>query len=89
MAKNKGMWDSDYVHGAYDVMCDTCGFKYKNFQVRLDWQNLLVCEKCYDPKPPEYDHPYTYPATEGKTPDDAENIDTYEYEDKDYFNTIH
>lgn len=33
----------EYRHGRWNVLCDRCGFKYKNNQLRLEWTGLRVC----------------------------------------------
>jgi protein-arginine kinase activator protein McsA len=38
----------------YNVICQRCGFEYKNFQVRKEPRTeLIVCEPCYDPAHPQ------------------------------------
>ena len=36
----------------YNVLCDRCGWKFKNTEVRKDWQNYYVCKTCYEPRHP-------------------------------------
>jgi hypothetical protein len=43
-----------YVPGGYNVICPRCGFKYKNTDVQLEWDKLLVCRKhCWEPRQPQ------------------------------------
>jgi len=35
--------------------CDRCGFVYKYLELRKEWNNLRVCEECYEPKHPQLD----------------------------------
>jgi hypothetical protein len=45
-----------YVQGGWNVICDSCGFKKKNHQVRKRWDGLIVCaDTCW-----ETDHPQKY-----------------------------
>lgn len=45
-----------YINGAWNVICDSCGFKKKNFEVRKRWDGLIVCaDTCW-----ETDHPQKY-----------------------------
>jgi NAD-dependent SIR2 family protein deacetylase len=38
----------------YNVICQRCGFQYKNFQLRKEPRTeLMVCEYCYDPAHPQ------------------------------------
>lgn len=42
-----------YEPGRWNVICDRCGFKMKNTQLRLEWTGLRVCRKCWEPKHPQ------------------------------------
>ena len=39
--------------GAYNVICDRCGFKFKNTECKMEWDNLFVCKKCWEPRQPQ------------------------------------
>lgn len=39
-----------FVPGDYNVICDECGFKFKKSQTRMRWDNMLVCEKDWEPR---------------------------------------
>lgn len=39
--------------GLWNVICDRCGFKYKNNEVRKTWDNLIVCEPCFETRHPQ------------------------------------
>lgn len=41
--------------GAWNVICDVCGFRFKSDQVRTRWDGLVVCHHDY-----ERDHPQKY-----------------------------
>lgn len=43
-----------YQLGAANYICDRCGQKFK--ELRREWQGLMVCKNCYDPR-----HPVTMP----------------------------
>lgn len=48
------MGQSDYyLHGGWNVICDRCGFKYKNTQIRETWDGLRVCKKCFEHRQPQ------------------------------------
>lgn len=48
------MGRADFVkHGDYNVICDLCGFKYKASMCRKTWNNLYVCNPCWDPRHPQ------------------------------------
>lgn len=36
--------------GDYYVLCDRCGLKFHAKDTRLQWDNLLVCNKCWEPR---------------------------------------
>lgn len=38
---------------SYKVICQRCGFEYKNWQLQKEWTDLMVCEYCYDPRHPQ------------------------------------
>lgn len=35
------------------VICDRCGFKFKSYQLREDWQGLRVCSSCFETRHPQ------------------------------------
>jgi len=39
--------------GAWNVICDRCGFKFKSDKCRIEWDNLFVCKKCYEERHPQ------------------------------------
>ncbi len=39
--------------GKWLVVCDRCGFKMKNTDLRLEFTGLRVCSKCHDPRHPQ------------------------------------
>ena len=39
--------------GKWWVQCDRCGFKYKNDQVKKEWNGLIVCEPCFETRHPQ------------------------------------
>lgn len=43
-----------YIRGDYNVICDRCGFKKKRSEVKLEWDNLLVCsDTCWEARQPQ------------------------------------
>ena len=43
-----------YASGKYAIaICDRCGFRYKNTQLRKEWTGFRVCSECYEPKEPQ------------------------------------
>lgn len=44
-----------FASGQYNVICDVCGFKFKNTQMLKRWDGLMVCHADY-----ETDHPQKY-----------------------------
>ncbi len=44
-----------YKSGSWNTICDRCGFKFKNDELRKDWAGLMVCDKDF-----ELDHPQKY-----------------------------
>jgi hypothetical protein len=39
--------------GDYNVICDSCGRKFKASTMRKSWTGLLVCADDYEPKHPQ------------------------------------
>jgi hypothetical protein len=42
-----------YASGKFNVLCDYCGFKYKNTEVRHTWDGFYACRKCWEPRQPQ------------------------------------
>ena len=42
-----------YKHGDFNAICDVCGFKYKGSELRKRWDGLMVCDKDWEPRPPQ------------------------------------
>lgn len=42
-----------YVPGDHKVLCDLCGLTYMRSETKLQWNNLLACSECFDPKHPQ------------------------------------
>jgi hypothetical protein len=48
------MGQSDYyAAGKWNADCDRCGFKYKNTELRLTWDGLYCCKKCFEIRQPQ------------------------------------
>lgn len=48
------MGRSDYFsHGAWNMICDICGRKYKSFELRKQWDGLMVCAQDYSSRHPQ------------------------------------
>ncbi len=45
-----------YKKGTWNVICDTCGQKFKRDQCKKQWDGIIACNSCYDSK-----HPYLEP----------------------------
>jgi hypothetical protein len=41
------------ILGAWNAICDRCGAKFKNFQLRRTWNHLWCCVKCWEPRQPQ------------------------------------
>lgn len=41
------------ILGLWNVICDRCGFKCKSNEVRKTWDNLIVCEPCFETRHPQ------------------------------------
>jgi len=38
--------------GAWNAICDVCGFKFKNIDLRKRWDGLMVCRDDWEPRHP-------------------------------------
>lgn len=34
----------------WNVICDVCGWKYKNWELKKRWDNLMVCKFDWEPR---------------------------------------
>ena len=51
------MTNANYLDkGNYNVICDRCGQKNKRDNCQKEWNGLLVCKRCWEPK-----HPWLVP----------------------------
>lgn len=39
--------------GSWNVICDQCGFKYKDKDMRTQWDGLRVCKSCFEVRQPQ------------------------------------
>ena len=39
------------------AICDRCGYQYDYLDLQKEWNGLLVCPECYEPKHPQLDPP--------------------------------
>jgi len=54
-----------FAVGKYSqAICDRCGFQTNYLDLKKEWNNLLVCQDCYEPKHPQLDPPYHAPDPE-------------------------
>lgn len=44
---------STFELGAWNVICDRCGKKMKNHELRKEWNGLRVCGRCWRPRHPQ------------------------------------
>lgn len=42
------MANDRWISGSWNVICDVCGRKYKNTDVRKRWDGLIVCAKDFE-----------------------------------------
>jgi hypothetical protein len=39
--------------GDWNAVCDRCGLTRKAKELRKEWDGLMVCEKCWEPRHPQ------------------------------------
>lgn len=42
-----------YDSNSYNALCDRCGFKFKAHQLKEEWNGLMVCSECWEPRHPQ------------------------------------
>ena len=48
------MGNADYLREHdFNRICDQCGFKFKASETRKQWDGLIVCNSCYEPRHPQ------------------------------------
>ena len=64
------------ILGQWNVVCDVCGLKFKNTDLRQDWRGLWVCHKDYEPKHPQLyiKVPKDDPSVPWARPDNDTNV---------------
>jgi hypothetical protein len=45
----KSIWDN----GSWNVICDECGRKFKNSELQMRWDGLMVCSRDWEPRQPQ------------------------------------
>lgn len=62
-----------YRGGAWGI-CDRCGQRWRRTQLQQEWDKLIVCRPCFDPRPPQMSPPDVYPEgipfTDARPPQD-------------------
>ena len=42
-----------FISGDYNVLCDRCGQKFKASECKMEWDNLFVCDYCWEVRQPQ------------------------------------
>lgn len=42
-----------YKKGAFNALCDGCGFKFKSTELRLRWDGFMMCQWDWNPRQPQ------------------------------------
>jgi hypothetical protein len=37
----------------WSAVCDRCGFEFKSFQLQKEWNGLMTCKECWEPRHPQ------------------------------------
>ncbi len=37
----------------WKAVCDRCGFEFYSFELKKEWQGLMVCHPCYETRHPQ------------------------------------
>jgi len=41
-----------YKHGSWNAICDVCGFKFKQEDLKKRWDGFMVCKEDWEPQHP-------------------------------------
>jgi hypothetical protein len=41
-----------FKSGCWNAICDRCGFQHKSDELKKEWNGLMVCNACWDPRHP-------------------------------------
>jgi len=55
-------WKGAYVPGGGYAICDRCMKRVRIFDLRTEWSNSRVCDRCYDPRPVHLSTPVLKPG---------------------------
>ena len=58
------------------AICDRCGYQYPYLELKKEWNGLLVCPECYEPKHPQLEPPYSTPDRDLSVSSDTKQIFT-------------
>lgn len=48
------MGSADYLKlGDWNARCDKCGTKYKGTELKLQWNSIYACTRCWEPRQPQ------------------------------------
>lgn len=47
------MAGDEFILGDSNAICDVCGWKYKQSQLRKRWDGAMVCSKDWEPRHPQ------------------------------------
>ena len=42
-----------FLNGAWNVVCDVCGLRFKSVDIVRRWDGAMTCRKCYEPRHPQ------------------------------------
>lgn len=71
-------YETKYVKGAHNFICDICGFQWKSTFKKITWDGFVVCPFDYDFKHPNLEIP-KHPSHEGMAKPDSTGDDGDEY----------
>jgi len=46
-------YKSRWSNGSWNVICDVCGRKFKDGELQMRWDNLMVCSRDWEPRQPQ------------------------------------
>lgn len=51
-----------YIPGGAYAVCDRCYHRVRIYDLKTEWSNARVCDRCYDPRPVHLTTPHLTPG---------------------------
>ena len=55
-------WRGSYIPGGAYAVCDRCQKRVRIWDLKTEWSNARVCDRCWDPRPVHLSTPHLTPG---------------------------